>query len=498
MKTILLILLLLPLVPVAFGQSNTPCGIPFPPVLVVGTNCVPTNGTTAGATYSSNAANAGTPPCASPGAPDVWYSFVAPAGGAVNILTNAGSITDGGMALYGGGCPSNFNLIQCDDDSGPGLMPQINATGLTPGAVYYIRFWKFGGPGNGNGNNATGTFSICLTLPSPLASNATCSSPSPICSGTPINFTANTGATPASQSNPGNNYGCLQTSPNPSWYYLEIANGGNLVIDISAGSDVDFAIWGPYTNLTQATANCNNYGVPQDCSYSTSAGEQVNLPNVNTAEVYVLLVTNYANTIQNINVNNSGGTATTNCGIIILPVELSAWKVKSTNNVNQLSWTTESERNSNYFAVQRSSEVGFWETITVLPGAGNSNETLHYQFTDASPLAGTNYYRLLQMDTDGTAIYSDVISANNEQAQSKEIEAYPNPAKEKVRISGVDESEVLELNVRNMNGNVLNLSRTMIGDDLELNINELEDGVYFVQCTFKDGSTSFARFVVQQ
>ena len=494
MKTFLLLVLFF-LSTIVNGQSNTPCGIPLPPLLVAGTNCVNTNGTTVGATYSSNAANAGTPPCASPGAPDVWYSFIAPPGGAVNIQTSAGSINDGGMALYSGGCPNNFNLIQCDDDSGPGLMPQINATGLTPGNVYYIRFWKFGGAGNGNGNNATGTFSICLTFPSPLASNVTCSNPSPICSGTPINFTANTGATPASQSNPGNNYGCLQTTPNPSWYYLEIATGGNLVIDVSAGSDVDFAIWGPYTNLTQATANCNNYGVPQDCSYSTSAVEQVNLTNVATSEVYILLVTNYANTIQNINVNNNGGTATTNCGILILPVELSSWKVTTTTSENRLTWTTQSERNSSYFAVQRASEDGLWETISVTSGAGNSNEELSYEFVDKKPLSGTNYYRLLQVDTDGTSVYSDVISANGEQA--REMSLYPNPAKEKVRISGVSETDVEELIIRNVNGNVLELSRTAVGNDLELNINDLQDGVYFVQCTFKDGSTSFARFVVQ-
>lgn len=484
---------------IANGQSNTPCGTTPPPLLTVGANCVSTNGTTAGATYSSNAANAGTPPCGSPGAPDVWYSFIAPAGGAVNIQTNAGSIIDGAMALYSGGCPSNFNLIQCDDDSGPGQMPQINATGLTPGNVYYIRFWRFGGGGNGNGNgngnNGTGTFSICLTFPSPLSSNATCSAPTPICSGTPINFTANTGSTPASQLNPGNNYGCLQTSPNPSWYYLEIEIGGNLVIDISAGSDVDFAIWGPYPNLTQATASCDNYGVPQDCSYSTSAVEQVNLPNVAPSEVYILLVTNFANTIQNINLNNNGGTATTNCGILILPVELSSWKVNSFETHNELSWTTLSERNSSYFAIQRSSDGGFWETISVTPGAGNSNETLSYQFADESPLIGTNYYRLLQVDTDGTSVYSDVISANNQQV--KEMSVYPNPAKEKVRISGVLESEILKLVVTNMNGNVFELSRTTVGNDLELNINELEDGVYFVQCSLNDGSTSFARFVVQ-
>ena len=374
MKSILLIFTISLLSTFANSQANTPCAVIPPPLLTINPTCIQTNGTTQGASYSNNATNGGTPSCANPGAPDVWYRFVAPAGGAVDITTTNGNINDAGMALYSGGCPNNFNLIQCDDDSGPGLMPQINATGLTSGAIYYIRIWKFG--------SGTGTFNICLTTSTPLATNADCSSPQPICSGTPINFTANTGGPSATQTNPGNDYGCLQTSPNPSWYYLEIAQGGNLIIDISAGSDVDFAIWGPYTNLTAATADCNNYGTPADCSYSTAEIEQVNLPGVVNAEVYILLVTNFANTVQNINVNNNGGTATTNCGILVLPIELTGWRAAQSGGSVKLNWETQSEQNSSHFAIQHSPNLGFWETISVVKSIGNSSSEIKYQYID--------------------------------------------------------------------------------------------------------------------
>src|SRR3989338_461426 len=183
MKSILLFTLLV-IAGAGRSQSNTPCSAP--PLLTPSTNCVNTVGTTVGATYQTNAANGGTPTCASPGAPDVLYSFVAPAGGQVTLQTTAGTITDGGMALYSGSCPNTFTQIACDDDSGPGLMPQILATGLTPGVTYFIRFWEYG--------SGTGTFSICVTIPAPLEPNTNCSSPDPICSGTPIIFTANTGS----------------------------------------------------------------------------------------------------------------------------------------------------------------------------------------------------------------------------------------------------------------------------------------------------------------
>lgn len=487
MKTLFLTTILVFLSHLNYAQSNTPCSL-IPSLLFPGVTCLNTNGTTNGATYASNAANGGTPPCASPGAPDVWYSFIAPPGGAVIIQTTAGTITDGGMALYSGSCPNNFNLIQCDDDSGAGLMPQIYATSLTPGATYYIRFWKYG--------SGTGTFSICLTIPTPLEANTTCAAPSPICSGTPINFTANTGAPSAEQTNPGNNYGCLGTTPNPSWYYLEIANGGNLVIDISAGSDVDFAIWGPYPNLSQAVAGCDTYGTPQDCSYSTAAVEQVNLPSVNNSEVFILLVTNFANTIQNISVNNSGGTATTNCGILLLPVELSSWSVTNNNDQAQLSWITQSEENNDYFAVQRTADFGEWETIGLVKGAGTTTQTTEYEFVDSKPIDGSQYYRLLQVNTDGSYRYSDVISFSTSMPL-KDLKIYPNPAKEVLNISGISSNDLEAVSISNLSGNTLVVPWAATANGIQLSIDAISQGMYVLKCVLKNGQHKTARFVVE-
>jgi len=393
-----------------FSQSDAPCGAP---AISVGTNCTVTNGTTAGASYSNNAANGGTPSCASPGAPDVWYSFVAPPGGTVNISATAGSITDGGMALYQGACGS-LTQVSCDDDSGPGAMPALTSSGLIPGNTYYLRFWRY--------FSGTGTFSLCITVP---GTNTTCTVQQPICSGSPISFTANSGGSPASTVNPGNNYNCLSTSPNPSWYYLEIANGGNLVVDITAGQDVDFAIWGPFASVAAGTAACNTYGMPLDCSYSTSATEQVNVNGVTTGQVYVLLVTNYANVVQTINVTNGGGTATTNCAIVPLPVGYSNWQAYLANDKVRMNWTTESEVNSDFFAVQRSMDGIIWETTGFVDAAGNSSTSKSYAFTDEKPLEGLSYYRLKQVDLDGNANFTTIVPV--EYNIVSPLDAYPNP-----------------------------------------------------------------------
>ncbi len=136
-----------------FGQSNTPCGGGGAPSLPVNTTCSYTTGTTIGATQQSNAANFGATTCGSSGQ-DVWYSFIAPASGDVTIQTQAGGITDGVMELYWSDCAS-YTQIECDDDDGPGSMPEIQNGTLTPGDTYYIRFWEYGG-------NNNGTFDICI------------------------------------------------------------------------------------------------------------------------------------------------------------------------------------------------------------------------------------------------------------------------------------------------------------------------------------------------
>ncbi len=121
--------------------------------LTVTSSCSFASSTTGGATATTGVP---APTCASYAGGDVWFSLVVPASGSVTIDSNTGVITDGGMALYTAtACNGTFNQVACDDDSSVnGLMPQINATGLTPGSTVYVRFWSYGGGTNG-------TFSIC-------------------------------------------------------------------------------------------------------------------------------------------------------------------------------------------------------------------------------------------------------------------------------------------------------------------------------------------------
>lgn len=450
-----------------FSQSNTPCtsGSVSAPALTVNASCSYTSGTTAGATQQTNANNGGTPSCGSMGE-DVWYSFTAPASGSVTITTLEGSITDGVMAVYSGTCGS-WTEIGCSDDDN-GLMPEISLSGLTPGNTYLVRFWQYGG--------GTGTFDICIVGVAASGTNTTCSVPSPICSGSPISFVANAGGSEAATINPGNDYDCLFTSPNPSWYYLEIDQSGNLVIDITAGSDVDYEIWGPFPTLANAVSNCGTYAVPEDCSYSSSNIEQAVVNGVITGEVYVLLVTNYADVVQTININEAvANTASTNCAIVPLPVGYTQWDAQFTGSDVRLYWSTATEQNNHYFAVQRSQNGMVWETIGLVQGNGTSEEEHFYSYTDKTPLNGINYYRLMQVDTDGTPDYTDIRSVNTEKAERLAI--YPNPASNNFTVR-VNKNEVESVSLTDCVGHNYDLDYTSTGDELKLDCSEFASGIY--------------------
>jgi hypothetical protein len=118
-----------------------------------------------------------------------------------------------------------------------------------------------------------------------------------------------------------------------------------------------------------------------------------------------------------------------------LPVELTAFDAQAVQNRDaKLTWRTASEKNNDHFDVERSFNGADFVKIGTLKGQGTTSAATDYTLTDAAVAAkatGTVYYRLKQVDTDGTATFSPVRTV----AFTKEavavvptISVYPNPA----------------------------------------------------------------------
>ncbi|MBL7883964.1 MAG: gliding motility-associated C-terminal domain-containing protein [Bacteroidia bacterium] len=156
-----------------------------------------------------------------------------------------------------------------------------------------------------------------------LAQGSDCSTADPFCTGTTYTFPNTTGVPNAGT------FGCLTTTPNPAWYYLQIATSGNIDIHIEQtntggqGIDVDFIMWGPFTSVSNACATNLQSASAVDCSYSTAAQEDANIPNAVAGEFYMLLLTNFSNQAGTISFSQTGGNGATDCSIVCGPPDVS-------------------------------------------------------------------------------------------------------------------------------------------------------------------------------
>ena len=140
----------------------------------------------------------------------------------------------------------------------------------------------------------------------------------------------------------GPDYGCLGSSPTNKhsfWYYMRIGVAGNITIKMEAPFDIDFALWGPFTDQTTPcptaagqtgllTSNCtscpNNTTNPNfypsgnlhDCSFSAQAYEYAHVVNGQVGQYYILLITNYNGGSGNITFQKYAGDGEPDCGIL--------------------------------------------------------------------------------------------------------------------------------------------------------------------------------------
>jgi hypothetical protein len=113
-----------------------------------------------------------------------------------------------------------------------------------------------------------------------------------------------------------------------------------------------------------------------------------------------------------------------------LPINLLRFIATPLVEAVELTWTTATETNNDYFTIERASDAIHFESIHIEDGAGNSNQILNYGWIDTNPFDGDNYYRLKQTDFDGSFTYSMVRVVNfNKPVNSSNnwVNVFPNP-----------------------------------------------------------------------
>ncbi|BDQ03955.1 T9SS type A sorting domain-containing protein [Ignavibacterium sp.] len=177
-----------------------------------------------------------------------------------------------------------------------------------------------------------------------------------------------------------------------------------------------------------------------------------------------------------------------------IPVELSSFTASASGNSVTLIWSTATETNNSGFAIERKSDKNEWTTIGFTRGKGTSTEINNYSFTDKGLIPGTYYYRLIQIDFDGTYKYY-LLNESIEVGVPDEFtlsQNYPNPFNPSTTIEfSLPKDAKVKLVIYNSIGEEV---ATLVNNQLSAgyykynwNASDLTSGIYYYKLISDDG-----------
>jgi hypothetical protein len=174
--------------------------------------------------------------------------------------------------------------------------------------------------------------------------------------------------------------------------------------------------------------------------------------------------------------NNGGG---------VVPVELSSFTARSENKKVILEWTTATELNNNGFEIQRRVAESDFATIGFVKGEGTTTKQKEYSYIDKDLTDGKYFYRLKQVDYNGSYEYSNVIEVDVRSLNEYALEQnFPNPFNPSTTIGYVlKEKTIAKLVLLNAIGEevavLVNEEQDNGFHKIDFNSSTLASGVYF-------------------
>ncbi|MGX5818574.1 PKD domain-containing protein [Chitinophaga lutea] len=146
-------------------------------------------------------------------------------------------------------------------------------------------------------------FPLCF----PAMAQSTCTSPQRVCEATSV---------PAATS--GASLGpiyCVNNTENASFYFFEVATGGDITFRLSGTYNIDYVLLGSYDDINSLKSACNSLSTQPlvSCSSSTNATHDVTLTGVSGGKYYLLILINRTGNAQNVTINKVSGSATAQC-----------------------------------------------------------------------------------------------------------------------------------------------------------------------------------------
>lgn len=247
--------------------------------------------------------------------------------------------------------------------------------------------------------------------------------------------------------------------------YRRDANGAQRIRIRSSADNFMVDLAPQYYNAVSTTWNTVSFALP---SYYNS---------VSTPVTFRLIFEKFTGTINKSRIDNIDiiGSA------IPLPVNLISFSGETQDRTVTLHWATASEKDNSHFVVERSRDGLRFIGIGKVAGNGTTDLFTEYTLEDADALPGINYYRLKQVDFDGTTSYSKVI-ATRVVGKSRNLSVLPTYAANQVNVlSSQPFDEGTQVQVISLSGQLMTTMTAAEGDfDLNINTEGWAAGMYYI------------------
>jgi len=238
-------------------------------------------------------------------------------------------------------------------------------------------------------------------------------------------------------------------------------------------------------NILLSVDGGNTYPITLAANTPNDGSEQVFIPNDPTTQARIKV-----EAVGNIffDISNQDFTIEDNP----IPVELTAFFALNTNEGVMLKWVTSTETNNSGFSVQRSSDYENYSDVAFVEGNGTTTRPHEYNFVDKISTAGIYYYRLKQIDFDGSYEYSNVIEVDvNAPSEFVLEQNYPNPFNPSTVIKfslPVDSKVTIDLynTLGEKVDQLVNKEFSTGNHDVNFDASDLSNGIYFYTLNAQD------------
>lgn len=209
-------------------------------------------------------------------------------------------------------------------------------------------------------------------------------------------------------------------------------------------------------------------------------------PNLNFRELFIAVrETSFTTPLASFIINE----------ICILPMEWVDFQVKSnsTSNQVQLNWKIVENREHKGYFIEYSYNGNTWEDLGYVNGSGKTDGESVYTYTMGKVFSGTVYFRIKQLELNGSANYSTVKKLNLS-SSAEQLKVWPNPATALLQINTGDKAG--KANIVDASGRIVKIISLSAGIN-RIPVNDLNRGLYMVAFNTNQGEVIQTRFLKQ-